>query len=85
MSDETRYGAVTQALALAARLAREPWQTRAELAAAMGVHERTILRMIDALRAAGLEVEQRERKGTVPRAAHEYRVTRAAWLAVIRG
>lgn len=74
-----RYAGIVQALTLARLLTTAPWQTRAELAAALGVHERTIRRIIEALRAAGLAVEQRERGTSEWPTPMEYRLSRTAW------
>lgn len=52
-----RYAGVTQAIRLVGLLRLTP-RTRAELAARLGVHERTIRRLIDALRAGGVQIDQ---------------------------
>lgn len=50
------------------------WSTRDELAAALGLHERSIRRMIDALRLAEVPIVQRQRSAST---RHEYHVARA--------
>lgn len=57
-----RYDSIGQALTICRALSKERL-TRAELAARLDVHERTIRRLIDALRAAGVDVRQTRRGG----------------------
>lgn len=58
---ETRYASVVNAITLLS-LMRSGWRTRAELAATIGLADLATRRLIDALRAGGLTIEQRARK-----------------------
>ena len=70
MSDD-RYSVIAVAFRLLDLTARS-WLTRAELGAALDCHERTVRRILDALRTAGAVIHQRPR-GT--KTALEYRST----------
>jgi predicted DNA-binding transcriptional regulator YafY len=52
-----RYAGVALAVRLMALIRHQP-KSRAELAATLSVHERTIRRLIDALRAGGITIDQ---------------------------
>jgi predicted ArsR family transcriptional regulator len=58
-----RYAVIPHAIAVVRQL-RENWRTRYELAESLGLHERTIRRIVDALRAANVQIEQRARGAT---------------------
>lgn len=52
-----RYAGVALAVRLIALIRRKA-KSRAELAESLGVHERTIRRLIEALRAGGIQIDQ---------------------------
>lgn len=52
-----RYAGVALAMRLVALIRRQA-RSRAELAEALGVHERTIRRLIEALRSGGIRISQ---------------------------
>lgn len=66
-----RYSVIPVAFDLLDLTARS-WRTRAELAETLDCHERTVRRILDALRSAGLTIHQRPRGTTT---ALEYRST----------
>ena len=70
MSDD-RYSVIPVAFRLLDLTARS-WLTRAELGAALECHERTVRRILDALKTAGVTIHQRLRGTTT---ALEYRST----------
>ena len=70
MSDD-RYSVIAVAFRLLDLTARS-WLTRAELGQALDCHERTVRRILDALKTAGVTIHQRPRGTTT---ALEYRST----------
>ena len=70
MSDD-RYSVIPVAFRLL-ELTSRSWLTRAELGEALDCHERTVRRILDALRTAGVAIHQRPRGTTT---ALEYRST----------
>ena len=68
MSDD-RYSVIPVAFRLLDLTARS-WLTRAELAQTLDCHERTVRRILDALKTAGVNIDQRPRGTTT---ALEYR------------
>ena len=64
-----RYSVIPVAFRLLDLTARS-WLTRAELGEALDCHERTVRRILDALRTAGVTIDQRPRGNTT---ALEYR------------
>lgn len=68
MSDD-RYSVIPVAFRLLDLTARS-WLTRAELGEALDCHERTVRRILDALKTAGVVIHQRPRGKTT---ALEYR------------
>jgi predicted ArsR family transcriptional regulator len=70
MSDD-RYSVIPVAFQLLDLTARS-WLTRAELAQTLDCHERTVRRILDALKTAGVVIHQRPRGNTT---ALEYRST----------
>lgn len=70
MSDG-RYSVIPVAVQLLDLTARS-WLTRAELAETLDCHERTVRRILDALRAGGIVIQQRLQGTTT---ALEYRST----------
>lgn len=72
MSSETYYEIIPVAVDLLRRIARKP-RTREELAADLGVHERTVRRIIEALTRSGLTIET-TRRGSA-RGPVEYRAS----------
>ena len=68
MTDD-RYSVIPVAFRLLDLTARS-WLTRAELAEALDCHERTVRRILDALKTAGAVIHQRPRGKTT---ALEYR------------
>lgn len=69
-----RYAAIGPTIRLL-RALRVQWLTLDELAARLGVHRRTIMRRLAAVRAADLDVQARRRAGD-GMTPTEYRVTR---------
>lgn len=59
-----RYAGITQALRILALISGRP-HTREELAEDLGVHERTVRRLIEAIRAGGVDVVQRRSDGPI--------------------
>ena len=57
---EDRYSVISSAVAICRLIADAP-MTRAELGAHLGLHERTIRRIVDALRLAGVPITQARR------------------------
>ena len=70
MSDD-RYSVIPVAFRLLELTARS-WLTRAELGQALDCHERTVRRILDALKTAGVTIHKRPRGTTT---ALEYRST----------
>lgn len=70
MTDD-RYSVIPVAFRLLDLTARS-WLTRAELGQALDCHERTVRRILDALKTAGVVIHQRPRVTTT---ALEYRST----------
>ena len=68
MSDD-RYSVIPVAFRLLDLTSRS-WLTRAELAQTLDCHERTVRRILDALKTAGVVIHQRPRD---PATALEYR------------
>ena len=71
MSSDDRYSVIPVAFQLLDLTSRS-WLTRAELAEALDCHERTVRRILDALKTAGVVIHQRPRGTTT---ALEYRST----------
>lgn len=60
---DARYRVIVHALTLCRAIAQEP-RTRAELAELLGMHERSVRRIIDALVDAGVPIKQTRRANT---------------------